>query len=123
MIIYTCCWLGDVYLVGLTCSVDGVINIFYRVKLDDLESRIDRLPPILLYHSTVYIVYYIYTSTALVVSICIIHVCTYCYTYSIYTSKDTLGIFTTFSSYNNALGTLNSRGRSILVRVYKYYKL
>jgi len=61
IIVYTCWLLGDMYLVGLTCSVDGVINIFYRMKLDDLESRIDRLPPILLPHITVYIVYiYIY---------------------------------------------------------------
>lgn len=39
------------HLVGLACSVDGVINIFYRVKLDDLESRIDRIPAHITLHS------------------------------------------------------------------------
>lgn len=86
------------YLVGLTCSVDGVINIFYRVKLDDLESRIDRLPSILLYHSTVYIVYiYIYFDCSRL-SIYIIHVCTYCYTYSIlYTYSRVGGVRSPFA--------------------------
>ena len=45
------------------------------------------------------------------------------YKYSIYISKDTLDIFITLSSYNNTLGTLNYKSKSVLSKVNKNYKL